>query len=37
MDKVVVDKGTVISEGEVIKGTADYPVTIQKQKTFLME
>lgn len=32
MDKVIVDKGTVVKECETIKGTKEYPVTIQKRR-----
>ena len=32
MDRVIADKGTVVNENQVIKGTNNYPVTIQRAK-----
>lgn len=32
MDSVIADKGTVVNESQVIKGTSNYPVTIQRAK-----
>lgn len=32
MDRVIADKGTVVNESQVIKGTDNYPVTIQRAK-----
>lgn len=32
MDNVIADKGTIVSEKEIIKGTNNYPVTIQVKK-----
>ena len=32
MNRVIADKGTVINENEIIKGTSNYPVTIQRSK-----
>jgi len=32
MDKVIVDKGTAINKREIIRGTFEYPVTLQRVK-----
>ncbi|MDZ5016928.1 glucose-1-phosphate adenylyltransferase subunit GlgD, partial [Clostridium perfringens] len=32
MNRVIADKGTVINENEIIRGTSNYPVTIQRSK-----
>lgn len=32
MDKVIVDKGTLVEDKEIIKGTKQYPITIQKRR-----
>lgn len=34
MNKVIVDKGTIIKECESIKGTKEYPVTIQRKRIY---
>ena len=34
MDKVIVDKGTIINEREVIRGTLEYPLTLQRVKLY---
>lgn len=34
MDKVILDKGTLINEKEVIRGTFEYPLTLQRAKIY---
>ena len=32
MNNVIADKGTLVAENKVVKGTDNYPVTIQRRK-----